>query len=98
MSAAVIDSKVLNSLFENQKRLDDVFDSIFADDSYFISSVCASQSESHCSTYDESPSFMPAPSRMRESQLTIKVQRPYFFVLPIVLEIAGIYFLVVNLL
>lgn len=98
MSAAVIDSNVLNSLFENQNKLDDLFDSIFDDDNYFICSVSSSQSESHCSAHNASRSFTPKPSRVRESLLTIKEQCPHFFMLPIVLEVAAIYFVVSNLL
>jgi len=99
MSAAAIDTNVLNSLFDNQKRLDDVFDSIFDDDNYFIiSSVCSTLSENHCSTYNPDRSHTPKPNPVRDSLLTIKEQCPYFFMLPIVLEIAAIYFVVTQLL
>jgi hypothetical protein len=46
MYAATIDRHALNGLFDNQKKLDDLFDSIFDDDNYFISSTSSSQSES----------------------------------------------------
>lgn len=98
MSAAAIDTNVLNSLLDNQKKLDDVFDAIFDDDNYFISSVCSTPSESHGSTYNTSRSFTPKPSPVRDSLLTIKAQCPYFFMLPIVLEIAAIYVVVTHLL
>lgn len=98
MSAAVIDSNVLNSLFENQNKLDDLFDSIFDDDNYFISSVSSSQSENLYVASSPTRSITPKQSRVRETLLTIKEQSPYFFMLPIVLEIAAIYFVVTNLL
>lgn len=98
MCAAAIDRNVLNNLFDNQKKLDELFDSIFDDDNYLISSVSTLQSENHCSEYNASRSFTPKQSRVRESLLTIKEQCPYFFVLPVILEIAAIYFVMTNLL
>jgi hypothetical protein len=98
MSAAAIDTTVLNSLFDNQKRLDDMFDSVFDDNNYLISSVCSTLSELNCSSYNAERSHTPKPSPVRDSLLTIKEQYPYFFMLPIVLEIAAIYILVTQLL
>ena len=98
MSATTIDPLVLNSLFDNQKRLDDVFNSIFDDDTCFVSSVYSSPSESHGSTYYTSRSFAPKPSPVRNSLLTIREQHPYIFLLPILLEIAAIYLVVTNFL
>ncbi len=96
MSAAVIDSNVLNSLFDNQKKLDDLFDSIFDDDNYFISSASSSQPKNLYLASSATRSFTHKQSRVRESLLTIKEQCPYFFVLPVVLEILAIYFVVAN--
>lgn len=98
MPAAAIDSNVLNSLFENQNKLDDLFDSIFDDDNYFISSVSSSQSENPYVASSATSSITLKQSRVRESLLAIKEQCPHFFMLPIVLEIAAIYFVVSNLL
>lgn len=98
MYTAAIDRNALNGLFDNQKKLDDLFDSIFDDDNYFIGSVSSSQSENLYPASGIGRSFTPKQSRMKESLLTIKEQCPYFFVLPIVLEIAAIYFVVTNLL
>lgn len=98
MYTAAIDRNTLNGLFDNQKKLDDLFESIFDDDNYFISSASSSQSENFYATSAASRSFTPKPSRMKESLLTIKEQCPYFFVLPIMLEIAAIYFVVTHLL
>ena len=98
MGAAIIDTNVLNSLFDNQKRLDDVFDSIFDDDNYFISSVCSTPSESRCPTYNTSRAYTPKPSPVRDRLLTVKEQYPYFFLLPVVLEIATMYVVVSHLL
>ncbi|OAI16095.1 hypothetical protein A1359_08745 [Methylomonas lenta] len=95
MYTAAIDGNVLNGLFDNQKKLDDLFDSIFDDDNYFISSVSsASSAESRYSTeYQCSPS----PGRVTEALLEMKNRSPYFFMLPIALEVAVIYFVVANL-
>jgi hypothetical protein len=96
MSAAAIDGNVLNSLFENQKKLDDLFDSIFDDGDYFISSVSSSRSENLYVASSARRSITRKQSRVREYLLTIKERSPYFFVLPIVLEIAAIYLVVAN--
>lgn len=96
MSAVAIDSNALNGLFDNQRKLDDLFDSIFDDDNYFISSVSSSQSENPYTVSSARRSITPKQSPIRESLLTIKEQCPYFFVLPIVLEIAAIYLVVAN--
>jgi hypothetical protein len=98
MYTAAIDRNTLNGLFDNQKKLDDLFESIFDDDNYFISSVSSSQSENLYATSAASRSFTPKQSRIKESLLTIKEQSPYFFVLPIIIELTAIYFVVTNLL
>ncbi len=98
MYAATIDRHALNGLLANQKKLDDLFDSIFDDDNYFISSTSSSQSESLYSMPSRARKFTPKPTPVRDSLLRVKEQTPYFFMLPIVLEIAAIYFVVAHLL
>lgn len=96
MYTAAIDGNVLNGLFDNQKKLDDLFDSIFDDDNYFISSASSSSSAEKC--YSAERQYSPSSSRVTESLLEMKSRSPYFFMLPIVLEVAVIYFVVANLL
>ncbi|WKJ90264.1 hypothetical protein QZJ86_19995 [Methylomonas montana] len=96
MSAAAIDRNALNGLFDNQRKLDDLFDSIFDDDNYFINSVSSSPTENFYVASSATRSITAKKSRVRESVLTIKEQCPYFFVLPIVLEIAAIYLVAAN--
>jgi len=96
MGAAVIDKNTLNSLFENQEKLDDLFDSIFDDGNYFISSESSSHSLMPCPVKDEVYSFTPTRSRPGASLPTTKRQSPYFFVLPVALELAIIYFVVTH--
>jgi len=98
MSSITLDKNALNGLFDNQKKLDDLFDSIFDDGSCFISNATSVQTESNYSTYRAGHYVSPKQSRMTESLLTIKEQHPYFFMLPIVLEIAAIYCMVSNFL
>ena len=95
MYAATIDRNALNGLFDNQKKLDDLFDSIFDDDNYFISSTITSQSYTVPNT---TRTYTPKPSPVRDSLLRVKEYSPYFFMLPIVLKIAAIYFVVAYLL
>lgn len=95
MYTAAIDGNTLNGLFDNQKKLDDLFDSIFDDDNYFISSTSSSSSvESH---YCAERQFSPSQNGVTESLLMMKDRSPYFVLLPIVLEVAVIYFVIANL-
>ncbi len=98
MCTAAIDRDTLNDLFDNQKKLDAVFDSIFDDDSFFISSSSPlSQSENDYSADETDRQF----SRDRASvkgAFAKGSQNRYFFVLPILLEIGAIYFVLTSLL
>lgn len=97
MSTVAIESNMLNGLFDNQKKLDELFDSIFDDDNYFISTTSSSsQSESRHSAYEVESQYSVSSS-VKKSPLAIK-QNPLSYVLPIVLEIAAIYLIVTNLL
>ncbi|MDT4288457.1 hypothetical protein RO575_02690 [Methylomonas sp. MO1] len=94
MNAITLDRNALNGLFENQKKLDDLFDSIFDDDNFFISSAPASVPSAirypeHSPSYDR--------SKVIESLYTIK-HHPMFFVLPITLELSVFYWVVTHLL
>ncbi|OAI14067.1 hypothetical protein A1359_01285 [Methylomonas lenta] len=95
MYTAAIDGNVLNGLFDNQKKLDDLFDSIFDDDNYFISS--ASSSSPTEKRYSAERQYSPSSSRVTEALWEMKNRSPYFFMLPITLEVAVIYFVVANL-
>lgn len=97
MNTVAIDGSTLNGLFDNQKKLDELFDSIFGDESYFINSPpSSSQSGNHFSASDAGSQFSYG-GNLKESLLAIKPNR-FFYVLPIVLEIAVIYLAVTNLL
>ncbi|PPD30174.1 MAG: hypothetical protein CTY19_16325 [Methylomonas sp.] len=100
MYTAAIDGHALNGLFDNQKKLDELFDSIFDDDNYFINSTSSSLSSTQSSyaAYDKGGRFESRHGRVTESLAMMKHQSPYFIFLPIVLEITAIYFIVTNLL
>jgi len=98
MCASAIDRNALNGLFDNQQKLDNLFDSIFEDDNFFISGTSSSVSVPSSSRYEVSYSQVQPSSRLHTSLLAIKQQCPYFFVLPVVLEIAVIYVVVTNFL
>ena len=98
MNTVAIDSNVLDGLFDNQKKLDDLFDSIFDDDNYYInSSSSSSDAGSRNSASDTGNQFSVSGSNVKKSPLTIK-HNPFSYILPIVLEIAAIYLIVTNLL
>lgn len=97
MNTVAIDGNTLNGLFDNQKKLDELFDSIFGDESYFINSApSSSQSESRHSAVDTDNQFSYGGT-LEKSFLAIKPNRLYY-ILPIVLEISVIYLAVTNLL
>jgi hypothetical protein len=95
MNTAAIDTNTLNSLFDNQKKLDEIFDSIFDDNNFFINTT-SPQTESRYSSYDVSSPVSYSGSNVRDPLFSIK-QNPLYCVLPIALEIAVIYLLVTNL-
>ncbi len=99
MNTAAIDINTLNDLFDNQKKMDELFDSIFDDDSYFINN---SSSSSHAENYDP-PSDIESQLSARghsgkEAILMHTSHKPFYFVLPVVLEIAVFYLIATHLL
>ena len=88
---SAIDLDTLNSLFDNQKRLDDAFDLMFDEDLLINSSVSLNdkaygntQKKKH---YSEELSFDP------EGDFFVQNERSAIgFVIPVVLEIAVIYY------
>jgi len=98
MNAITLDRNALNGLFENQKKLDDLFDSIFDDDNFFISSAPAPAQSAI--RYPESKVEHPLEyerSKVIESLYTIK-HHPLSFVLPIALELTVFYWVITHLL
>ncbi len=77
MTAAAIDVNILNDLFDNQKKLDDVFDSLFDDDSF----ITLDESTPIIESYSSFDDIVPQKSRSLTS-----------LVIPIALEIVAIYY------
>ena len=96
MNTAAIDTNTLNSLFDNQKKLDAIFDSIFDDNNYFID-ISSSQVGSRNSTFALENRNSDGDGDAKKSLLAIQ-HNPLFYALPIVLELAVIYLVVTNLL
>lgn len=99
MNTIAIDKSTLNGLFDNQKKLDDLFDSIFDDDNYFITSSSPStasstnkdfRSEAESLSYYSSNSRQEASFNSRNSSIS--------YLLPIGLEIGVIYLIAAYLL
>ena len=95
MTTATIDIDTLNDLFENQKKLDDIFSSIFDDDSFLSSSV----------TYDDQPTGSSGQkssqdlhsnedlSLYAEDKTFVQKKRSItYLVMPVVVEITVIYY------
>ena len=90
MYAAAIDRTALNGLFDNQKKLDDLFDSIFDDGDYFI--TCAPpKTERPVTSHSRSKHQPETIGRLSASLQTIKERHPYFFIVPVILELSVIY-------
>jgi len=97
MNTVAMDRNTLNGLFDNQKKLDDLFDSIFDDENFFIN---ASPSSSQTTTRHSSfatESQLYGGSNVKESFVAIN-RNPLYYLFPIALEITVIYLLVTNLL
>jgi len=97
MNTLAIDTNTINSLFDNQKKVDELFDSIFDDDNFFIASSYSSQSENRRSVSSKGRQISSYADNSKESFLAIRARNPYYMVLPILLEIAAIYFVAINL-
>lgn len=97
MNAVALDRNALNGLFENQKKLDDLFDSIFDDNTMLFSSApvsVQSVTRSPESSVDRPLSYKG--SAMLESVNEMK-HHPYFYILPMTLELTVIYWLITHL-
>ena len=97
MSTVAMNREILNGLFDNQQKLDKLFNSIFDEDNFLINSSSSStQSVCISPVYEAEKHFLSSGGNVKELLLAIK-HNPYFYVLPIVLEMAVIYSVVINL-
>ncbi len=95
MTAAAIDVDTLNNLFDNQKKLDDIFNSIFDNEDTSISSSFSSNNQSQSSTQASGRDEFYQEEFALEFDNTVyvpKKQNAIYIVLPVVLEIAAIYY------
>jgi len=91
MNAIALDRNALNGLFDNQKKLDDLFDSIFDDDNFYISSTPVSvQSVARNPEFKAERPVAYRGHPVIESLDAMK-HHPYFFLLPVTLELTVIY-------
>jgi len=89
MTAAAIDLDVLNELFDNQKKLDDIFGSLFDDDSCLSASSYDEPTPRGGDQKDNQATYSKdnfADEFTQESRSTLSL------VMPVVLEIAVIYY------
>ncbi len=91
-----IDAGALNSLFDKQKKLDDIFSSMFEEDEFNFINSSVSESElliESSSWDDDKPSLTEDLSINSWSDtLEHKKQNIVHVALPLVLEIAAIYY------
>ncbi len=99
MNAITLDRNALNGLFENQKKLDDLFDSIFDDDNFFIGSTPSPAQAATCHLEFKKVEHPRADNGSKgiKSFYAIK-HHPFFFVVPITLELTVLYFVITHLL
>lgn len=96
MTTVSIDVDVLDNLFENQKKLDDIFDSMFDDDFSASSSISLNnkptankrESTSHTDMYSDDFWATSTDDNTNVQQKTNLAS----FLIPMVLEIAAIYY------
>jgi hypothetical protein len=97
MNAITLDRNALNGLFENQKKLDDLFDSIFDDDNFFISSTPSSAQAATCHLEFKKVEIPRAYNGRKGMEPLYAIKHhPFFFVVPITLELTVIYFVVTH--
>ncbi len=94
MTAATIDLDTLNNLFDNQKKLDDIFDLMFDEDLLINSSTSfndkALGNAQEVGHYSEELSFNP-----EEDDFFVQKKRSAIgFVMPVVMEIAAMYYII----
>jgi len=92
MTTAAIDIDILDELFENQKKLDDVLNSFFDDDSFFSSTddivpVTNPQKDSLTFQADEDFSF-----DSDDKYLAPKSRNIFHIIIPLIAEIVAIYY------
>lgn len=98
MNTITLDKNALNGLFDNQKKLDDLFDSIFDDDNYFISSAPSlTQPNTRRADLKVESQFSYTGGKLVESLDAMK-HNSLYYVLPIALEMAVIYLVMTHLL
>lgn len=96
MNSTTIDASALNSLFDKQKKLDDIFSSMFEEDEFnFINNSVSNNDqviESSSWDDDKSPYNEDLSINSRNDTLEQKKQSIIHIALPLVLEIAAIYY------
>lgn len=96
MNSTTIDASALNSLFDKQKKLDDIFSSMFEEDEFnFINNSVSNNDqviESSSWDDDKSPYNEDLSINSRNDTLEQKKQSITHIVLPLVLEITAIYY------
>jgi len=91
MTTAAIDINTLNDLFDNQQKLDDVFDSIFDEDPFLDSSPSNASQNSYAVDNDYAY-FNDKVDNQTTTQSTMQL------IMPVVLEIAVLYYGIAYLL
>jgi len=104
-ASATIDIDTLNNLFDNQKKLDDIFSSVFDDDSFFVSSSApiekVSDSKDQKAAQDSSSNDSSSSNDWSNDDWSYKNDDVYFvqekrsiiyLIFPVMLEIAALYY------
>jgi len=100
MTAAAIDVDTLNNLFDNQKKLDDIFNSIFDNEDTFMSSSVSSNNQSQHSVQASSQDVFYQEEFTLEFDNEVYVPQKrnvIYMVLPVVLEVAAIYYGIMHI-
>lgn len=99
MNPVAIDLDTLDDLFAKQKKMDELFDSLFNNDNYFIaSSSSSSEVENRTFTFEEEDRTSDGEGDSIGSRLKRKIHIPYRLILAVSLEIGAIYWVAANFL
>ncbi|NOQ16621.1 MAG: hypothetical protein GQ581_06140 [Methyloprofundus sp.] len=95
MTTAAIDIETLNELLDNQKKLDDIFSTAFDDDDFLKCSMA-------CNKHESGKSSLAAHQNKRllsnagANVLVQESKSKVYLVMPVLLEIATIYYCIAN--
>ena len=98
MTSAAVDLDALNELFENQNKLDDIFNSIFDEDSFLSSSMLSNDHELESRDQKGSQDLNSNEdlSFNAEDRTFVQIKKSItYFIMPVVVEIVAVSYYII---